>query len=806
MVYRNSWLAGLAALAFAVVQLDGLIQPTVEGVAWQYLVIAALALGITITWTALTYRLKVWLVVVINAAAALIAVVRVATPATTTFLLPTRASFEELGTQLDIALGTIRTGVEPIAPEAGIVVVLMLLLWAVGGLLSWGLLRGHPYVALLPPLVLALQFATMNRRPTSALTIGAFVALVALVLFAITSDDRDHTSGRMAPRGEWASTKNRPGPAAAGLLAITVLGSAFAVNAVDDVVPHDGVLSWRVNSGGLPGDVPGGRLSYNPFIDIHQDIVRGSETRAFIANIASEGIEPDDVYFRFMTLGQYDGQRFSIASNDLLALDEDVWESPGHQFAGPTEPLAAMVAIDQLDMPWLPTPATPFAVQSIDDDFDQYLGVRPEDGAVYYANRSRYGMIYRVDANIPVPDLDVLATNQLTGELSIAFRQAIDNGDIPAGNAPRAATVPFLRPDPPDAATYLELPGPSDEEARITDLRRLAVQWTEGLETEYEKGLALEAELRKFDYTTDIVPGEGATDLYDWLLVPTSPNYQRGYCENFSTAMAVLARTLGIHSRVVLGFTPGQRDFRTENGVEVRDRNAHAWVELWMPSQGWVRFDPTPRSDTVVVDGTSDHIAEQLGTDNLTDIFDVELAAPEEGGGGFVFDEGPLTDEELFIARGNGVDPEAGDTGLPMWIVWGAIGVLVAGIAAALIPYLRRLRHRARLRRLRSGDISAAWEDILLRLEDLGRPVRTTDTPSEVADSVAEAMTPLATVYARSIYGPPEAEATEADIAAAETSLAATRSAVLETATRRRRLTATYGSRTLRRRLRRRAK
>ena len=57
------------------------------------------------------------------------------------------------------------------------------------------------------------------------------------------------------------------------------------------------------------------------------------------------------------------------------------------------------------------------------------------------------------------------------------------------------------------------------------------------------------------------------------------------------------------------------------------------------------------------------------------------------------------------------------------------------------------------MRRLRTGDISAAWDEIVARLDDLGRPPNPSDTPAEVAEKVDPAMSPLATVYARSLYG-----------------------------------------------------
>ncbi len=67
----------------------------------------------------------------------------------------------------------------------------------------------------------------------------------------------------------------------------------------------------------------------------------------------------------------------------------------------------------------------------------------------------------------------------------------------------------------------------------------------------------------------------------------------KGYCQQFSGAMALLLRMGGLPARVAAGFTPGARN-GTRNQWEVSDIDAHAWVEVWFPHYGWVRFDPTP--------------------------------------------------------------------------------------------------------------------------------------------------------------------------------------------------------------------
>jgi hypothetical protein len=72
-------------------------------------------------------------------------------------------------------------------------------------------------------------------------------------------------------------------------------------------------------------------------------------------------------------------------------------------------------------------------------------------------------------------------------------------------------------------------------------------------------------------------------------------NTRIGYCQQFSGTMALLLRMGGLPARVASGFTSGTT--RPHSGVwSVTDIDAHAWVEVWFPRYGWVRFDPTPRA------------------------------------------------------------------------------------------------------------------------------------------------------------------------------------------------------------------
>ncbi|MBD4895172.1 hypothetical protein GUF81_05585, partial [Xanthomonas citri pv. citri] len=81
-------------------------------------------------------------------------------------------------------------------------------------------------------------------------------------------------------------------------------------------------------------------------------------------------------------------------------------------------------------------------------------------------------------------------------------------------------------------------------------------------------------------------------DYVDQFLFET----KMGYCDNFSSAMVVLLRSAGIPARWVKGYTSGEyKEAGNKNGsiYEVTNNNAHSWVEVYFPEQGWVTFEPT---------------------------------------------------------------------------------------------------------------------------------------------------------------------------------------------------------------------
>jgi len=90
-----------------------------------------------------------------------------------------------------------------------------------------------------------------------------------------------------------------------------------------------------------------------------------------------------------------------------------------------------------------------------------------------------------------------------------------------------------------------------------------------------------------FYYTLQPPPLRGANEIDDFLF-----NSQRGFCEHYASSFVVLMRSVGIPARVVTGYMGGSMN-RLGNYLIVRQWDAHAWAEVWLQDQGWVRVDPT---------------------------------------------------------------------------------------------------------------------------------------------------------------------------------------------------------------------
>ncbi|MDN3438647.1 transglutaminase domain-containing protein [Planococcus sp. APC 3900] len=298
-----------------------------------------------------------------------------------------------------------------------------------------------------------------------------------------------------------------------------------------------------------------------------------------------------------------------------------------------------------------------------------------------------------------------------------------------------------------DFDRFLQLPDELPE--RVRDL---AAEITAGAETVYDKTRAVERyfSISGFEYSqSDIPVPEADQDYVDQFLFET----KRGYCDNFSSSMVVMLRSLNIPARWVKGFNEGELIGTTGeiDTYQVTNNNAHSWVEAYMPGVGWMLFEPT------------------IGFTGAASIdFDLELDAedpvqpePEE----LPLEDNPQTaeEEETAVAAG----PSFGDRVADFIsknrgkLIWGLLGVSVA--ASVLFKIRRKWMPKLLVSYYRksgggSGQFEKAYLRLLKQLDLYGihrNPGQTLKSYAAYIDSFfgTREMTELTEAYERAVYG-----------------------------------------------------
>ncbi|AOX66441.1 hypothetical protein BJK06_12415 [Curtobacterium sp. BH-2-1-1] len=225
--------------------------------------------------------------------------------------------------------------------------------------------------------------------------------------------------------------------------------------------------------------------------------------------------------------------------------------------------------------------------------------------------------------------------------------------------------------------------------------------------TDYEKGRALEQWFRSDLFTySETAPVEQGYDGDSMDVVAKFLQVREGYCVHFSSAMAVMARTLGIPSRIAVGYRAGST--QADGEYTVSNRQLHSWPELYIKGAGWVAFEPTPDSDAAATPST-----EATSTPSAA-APETPLPAPGESA--------PATSEtptpSASAAPGAAGSTGGGGNG-PLGL---AVGLVIA-VALLVSPALvRALRRRTRLGAVRSGRSPAvnAWREALDDVADHG--------------------------------------------------------------------------------------
>jgi transglutaminase-like putative cysteine protease len=166
-------------------------------------------------------------------------------------------------------------------------------------------------------------------------------------------------------------------------------------------------------------------------------------------------------------------------------------------------------------------------------------------------------------------------------------------------------TPDVLRSDETSTAVAGEDPAYLDLGSLSSRARQVARQVTAGATNQFDVVMALTNYLqRSYRYTLDLPPVPAGRDPVDWFLF----DVKTGYCEQFATAEVLLLRSLGIPARLATGYATGDYDPLLNQAV-VRERDAHAWVEVYFGRHGWVPVDPTPGVDPLAATHWPSHWA-----------------------------------------------------------------------------------------------------------------------------------------------------------------------------------------------------
>ncbi|MBC1764415.1 transglutaminase-like domain-containing protein [Listeria seeligeri] len=262
----------------------------------------------------------------------------------------------------------------------------------------------------------------------------------------------------------------------------------------------------------------------------------------------------------------------------------------------------------------------------------------------------------------------------------------------------------------------------------------LANKITKDADSIYDKTKAIESYLSasgEFTYSTDDAKETpNGTDYVDQFLFET----KIGYCDNFSTSMVIMLRTLGIPTRWAKGYTPGEgeKDAKGDKATyTITNNNAHSWPEVFFPGTGWVPFEPTatfsnpenfqePTTETANKPDTPNESSSEASKPDTTE------KTPEQT-------DGSSSTGETKQAEQAKTDKVNNTLKIPSWIWWIPVGLIVA-IAAAAFIFRRRIRSYLLLRTLKKNPIfSKTYLKLLKSLASYGYIRQSSETLRQFA-------------------------------------------------------------------------
>jgi transglutaminase-like putative cysteine protease len=598
-------------------------------------------------------------------------------------IVPTPSTVTAVHHQVSAGIQVANHFTAPVPPSVGLtlVTVAFVVLIAIAvDLLAAGL--GNAPIAGLP--LLAMYVVPVASLPNGVPWLGFLpgaIAFVALLLLA----ERDRLAhwGRRVARAaanEGADDIDTAGLSATGRR-ISVLALTGAV-LLPVLVP--GLSHAFIHGSGGVGD-GSGRLTFaDPMVSLSQDL---KETKPLDLIDVTSATTP--TYVRLAVLDQPGptAWRNSGVSIDDTVPTTNVLPGPTgltDQVASQNETMAVQLTSDfPADSRWLPVP---FDISAI--NLSQQPGSDPY--AFSYVLRDQTVTTHSSNA---FSGLDRYSVDYHSIDPSVA--QLESAGQPPASIVTNFDTVPTGVP---------------------AVVSQVAHQVTNGATSQYEMAEDLQSFFRqKGEFTYDVNTGYGS----GYQAMATFLQKRRGYCQHFAATMAMMARTLGIPSRVVVGFLAPSTRGPNDTWV-FTSHDAHAWPELYFAGIGWVRFEPTPGNGAVAPTYTTVQHIGPVTTTGGAPTSSAGIIGKTAPGDTSTGPNGAPQTHHAAAANGGGGVPWLG------WLI--VLLVLLVLLAPGLV---RTSVRRSRLARALDGGPSCehAWLEVRDRIVDLGLPWSGSMTP-----------------------------------------------------------------------------
>lgn len=393
------------------------------------------------------------------------------------------------------------------------------------------------------------------------------------------------------------------------------------------------------------------------------------------------------VYLRVLTVSGFEGEDWAPTDTEETASIDAPITPEGLRDDVPRLVEKVTVSIETLRSQWLPVP---YPVASLDGVGDGWLQ-DVQDGSIRGDTTTRAGDQYDVQALRLEPDPQLL--------LDAPIATGLDQ--------------------------YLSVPEDVPESVGAT-----AAQVTAGDTNAYDRARSLQAFFRssQFTYSED-TPAEEGYDGDGVGVLDAFLKIREGYCVHFASAMAVMARQLGIPSRLAIGYQPGTVVPSQDSDVaayRVMSSDLHSWPELYFEGVGWLPFEPTPSRGAPapysLPSATSSSGSSTPDTSGTT----ASEATPE------------ATAAPTATAPTSSASPGAsGRTGAISAMSFSAWLLL---LPLFLVPWLLRVVQRASRRNAAAaGSSEAAWSELLASARDLGVRIDDRSTPRAQEALIADA-------------------------------------------------------------------